>query len=104
MALMQISVIPVGTGSAGVGDYIADIERFLRGRGIEHSLNDMGTVIAGTAQELLQLAHEVHRLPFTKGAERVITSITLDERLDRDIKIGEKQQSVIRRLRKSEAA
>jgi uncharacterized protein (TIGR00106 family) len=104
MALMQITVIPIGTGSTSVGSYIADIERFLRDRGVEHSLHDMGTVIAGTAQELLQLALEVHRLPFTKGVERVITNITLDERLDVDRKIGEKQQSIIRRLKQESEA
>ena len=102
MALMQITVIPIGTGSPSVGDYIADIELFLRDKGVEHTMNDMGTVIYGTARELLQLAHEVHRLPFTKGAERVITNITMDERLDRDIQIGDKQQSIIRKLRKAD--
>ena len=98
MALMQITVIPLGTGRPSVGHYIADIEQFLRKREVVHSLNDMGTIISGTAKELLQLATEIHGLPFTKGAERVITHITLDERLDLDVKIGEKQQSVTRRL------
>ncbi len=97
---MQITVIPIGTESTSVGSYIADIEQFLRDRGVEHYLHDMGTVISGTTQELLQLALEVHSLPFTKGAERVITNITLDERLDMDRKIGDKQQSVTRRLQK----
>lgn len=100
---MQITVIPIGTGSTGVGDYIADIEQFLRDNRVEHSLNDMSTVVAGPTPELLRLAYEIHRLPFTKGAQRVITSITLDERRDRDIRIGEKQQSVNRRLQKSKA-
>ena len=96
---MQITVIPVGTGSISVGDYITDIMQYLCDRNVEHSMHDMGTVIAGTTEELLQLAREIHLIPFTKGAERVITNITLDERLDLDRKLGEKQQSINRRLR-----
>lgn len=98
MALMQITVIPLGTARPSVGEYIADIEIFLRDKGVEHSLHDMGTVIAGTTDELLTLAGEIHRLPFTRGVQRVVTNITLDERLDVERKIYEKQESVIRRL------
>ncbi|MCL7487400.1 MAG: MTH1187 family thiamine-binding protein [Desulfobulbaceae bacterium] len=102
MALMQITIIPVGTGSPSVGSYIADIERFLRGKDIEHSLHDMGTIIAAPVNDLFAMAEEIHRLPFTKGAERVITHITVDERADLDRKIGEKQQAVLRIIDESE--
>lgn len=102
---MQITVVPIGTQKPSVGEYIADIEQFLQARGVEHSLHDMGTIISGTTGELLELVAEIHRLPFTKGAERVITNIILDERLDMDRKLGEKQQSVIQRLQeKSEVS
>ena len=104
MALMQISVIPVGTGNPSVGDYVAEIEIFLKKKGVEHSLNDMGTVITGTTEELLQLSIELHRLPFSMGAQRVVTNITLDERLDKERKIGEKQASVFRRLKERESS
>jgi len=70
MALMEITVIPLGTGSTSVGDYIADIKQYLHDKNVEHSMHDMGTVIAGTTEELLQLAREIHLIPFTKGAER----------------------------------
>lgn len=98
MALMQITVIPMGTGETGVSAYIAEIERFLQVKGVEHSLHDMGTIVAGTTSELFALAHEIHRLPFTKGAKRVITHVTIDERTDADRTLGEKKQSVLRRL------
>ncbi|MDD3617780.1 MAG: MTH1187 family thiamine-binding protein [Desulfobulbaceae bacterium] len=96
MALMQITVIPMGTAKPGVGEYIADIERFLGQAGVDHSLHDMGTVIHGKSEKLLALAHQIHQLPFSRGAERVVTQITLDERLDKDPGIGEKVLSVIK--------
>lgn len=98
MPLLQITVIPLGTGTPGVSKYIADIERFLQTEGYEHSLHDMGTIIAGPTSELFRLAEKIHRLPFTKGAKRVITHITIDERTDKERTIGEKSESVLRQL------
>jgi len=98
MALMQISVIPVGTDGPSVGEYIADIERHLRSRNIDHSLNDMGTIVYGPPERLFQLAAELHDMPFKRGALRVVTQVSIDDRRDTDRKIGEKRQSVMARL------
>lgn len=98
MPLMQITVVPLGTGSPSVGDYVADIEHFLQKKGVEHSLHDMGTIIAGSTSELLLLAEELHCLPFTRGATRVVTTITLDERSDKEPGLGGKQQSVHQKI------
>jgi len=100
MPLMQITVIPLGTGSPSVGDYVADIQQYLRERGAEHSLHDMGTIIHGSTEELLRLAGEIHSLPFARGVKRVVTQITIDDRRDVERKIGEKQQAVINRLQR----
>ena len=98
MAFMQITIIPIGTGSPSVGDFVADIEGYLQNIGIEHTLHDMGTIVTGTPGELFKLAEEMHSLPFTKGAQRVVTSITLDDRRDIDRGLGEKEKSVTSRL------
>ena len=100
MPLMQITVIPLGTGTPSVGDYVADIQRLLREKGTDHSLHDMGTIIHGSTAELLRLAEEIHELPFTKGVKRVVTQITLDDRRDVYRRVGEKQEAVIKRLSK----
>ena len=100
MALMQITIIPVGTAGTSVGSYVAEIEKFLRSRDIEHALEDMGTVVYGTADMLLDIAREIHNLPFKSGAQRVITQITIDDRRDVDRNIGEKKNSVLSRLKK----
>ena len=98
MAFMQITIVPVGTGTTSVGNYVADIENFLRDKGIEHTLHDMGTIVTGTPEELFKLAEELHNLPFTKGAQRVVTSITIDDRRDIDRRLGDKQRAVTDRL------
>lgn len=98
MALMQITVIPIGTQNPSVGEYVADIQRFLTEKGVSHSLGDMGTVIHGPVEELLRLAVKIHNIPFVRAAKRVITQITIDDRRDVERKIGDKKQSVVNRL------
>lgn len=98
MALMQITIIPLGTPSASVGDHVAAVERLLTDKGIPHQLGDMGTLIEGEAAELLALAAELHALPFARGCQRVVTQVVLDERRDKKVAIGDKVATVRQRL------
>ncbi len=98
MALMEISVIPLGLGQVSVGDYIAQVEDYLRKHDIPHQLTDMGTVVTGSAAEVLRIALALHELPFTKGVKRVVTHIAIDDRRDKDVGLGEKTRSVEGRL------
>ncbi len=95
MALMQITVIPMGTETVSVSSYIADIQQFLIEKKIDFELNDMGTVIHGEAVALFNLAAEIHDHPFKNGAKRVVTQIGIDERRDKKPGIGDKKQTVL---------
>jgi uncharacterized protein (TIGR00106 family) len=94
MALMEISVVPLGLGTPSVGDHIAAVVDYLRQHNIPHRLTDMGTVIEGPPAKLLEWARTLHELPFEKGVQRVITHITLDDRRDKQVSLGEKITSV----------
>ena len=98
MALMQITIIPLGTASPSVGEYVAEVENYLRHRGIEHQLQDMGTLLHGEAATLFRLAAEIHNLPFARGVQRVVTQITIDDRRDTERGLGDKQRAVLQRL------
>lgn len=98
MAIMEISVVPLGLGHVSVGDYIADVVKYLQAEGIPHELTDMGTLMHGHAARLLKVAQVLHELPFDKGVQRVITHITLDDRRDKDVYLGDKIKSVKARL------
>jgi uncharacterized protein (TIGR00106 family) len=99
MAIMEISVVPLGLGHTSVGDYIADVVKYLEAEGIPHELTDMGTLVHGHAARLLKVAQVLHELPFDKGVQRVITHITLDDRRDKDVYLSEKVKSVKARLK-----
>ncbi|HSR36653.1 MAG TPA: MTH1187 family thiamine-binding protein [Desulfurivibrionaceae bacterium] len=98
MALMQITIIPLGTASVSVGDHVAAVQRLLTEKGVPHQLNDMGTLIEGEPAALLQLAAAIHELPFQHGCQRIVTQIVLDDRRDKQIAIGDKTAAVKQRL------
>lgn len=99
MALMQLTVTPLGTQSTSVGEYVAEFQKVLEQQKIPHTLTDMGTIIEGNADELLQIAAKIHALPFDKGAKRVVTQILMDDRRDKNISLGDKVASVQARMK-----
>lgn len=58
----------------------------------------MGTLIHGHAARLLKVAQVLHELPFDQGVNRVVTHITIDDRRDKDVCLGDKVKSVKVRL------
>ena len=99
MAIMEISVVPVGTESPSVSPFVAECVRIVDQLGLQYEVTSMGTEVEGDVEELLKLAAQMHRAPFAKGAQRVVTTIKLDERRDKELKIRGKKQSVLKRLR-----
>ncbi len=98
MALMEITVVPIGTGSTSVGDYVVHMQKVLNESGFAHELHDMGTTVEGSVDELLRLALRLHESPFTKDAKRVYTVIKIDDRRDKEVHLGQKTRSVRQRL------
>jgi uncharacterized protein (TIGR00106 family) len=98
MAIMEISVVPLGLGDPSVGDFIAEVVRYLQQEGIPHELTDMGTLMHGHSARLLKVAQVLHELPFDRGINRVLTHITIDDRRDKDVYLGDKVKSVKARL------
>ena len=98
MALMQLTVIPLGTSSTSLGEYVADIQNRLEQENVNFELNDMGTIVQGETPDLLALAARISELPFQKGVNRVVTQITIDDRRDKQVAIGTKVASVEARL------
>jgi len=98
MALLQLTVIPLGTATPSVGDHVAAIQKTLAAAGVPFQLNDMGTIIEGEAADLLALAAKLHEVPFAHNAQRVMTQITLDDRRDKKVSIGDKCKAINDRL------
>ena len=100
MAVMEISVIPLGIGSS-VSPYVADCIRVLKKARVSYELTAMGTNVEGDLKELVRLALKMHQVPFERGAQRVLTTIKIDDRRDKKISIAGKKRSVQRKLVRS---
>ncbi len=98
MALMEISVVPVGTLTPSIGDYIAEVVKTLEQEKAKFKLTDMGTIIEGEPTDLFALAQKLHETPFKKGILRVITTIEIDDRRDKKVGLEDKVKSVMTRF------
>ncbi len=94
MALMDINVSPLGTGSTSVGHYVAGLVKILDEKGLAYQVTDMGTIVEGDIDALFNLARSLHEGPFPEGAKRVYTVIKIDDRRDKEVHLGQKAASI----------
>jgi uncharacterized protein (TIGR00106 family) len=99
MAMIDISVVPVGTKTPSVSKYVAGAVKILQHEpGIKYELTAMNTIIEGDLDQLLTLARRMHRSAFDAGAERVVTTLRIDERLDKPLTMEGKVKAVKEKL------
>ncbi|CAG9619294.1 MTH1187 family thiamine-binding protein [Sutcliffiella rhizosphaerae] len=98
MAIIDVTVIPIGTNGPSVSEYVADIqdilEEFKKEGQINYKLTPMSTIIEGELPTLLHVVQVIHEAPFQKGMHRVATNIRIDDRRDRSVQMEDKLQSV----------
>lgn len=99
MAMMEICVVPLGTGTTSLSAYVAEVVRVLEASGLEYELGPMSTVVVGELGDLLAVARQMHERPFAMGALRVATTIRIDDRRDKPLSIRGKVQAVREKLR-----
>jgi uncharacterized protein (TIGR00106 family) len=98
MAIVFLTVTPLGTATPSVSRYVAGVERVLRESGLTHQLTAMGTIIEGDLDRILAVVRRMHEHPFTQGALRVSTSLRIDDRRDKVHTIQGKVRSVEEKL------
>lgn len=82
MAVVEISVAPLGTATPGVSTYVAACVEVVAASGLAYQLTPMGTVIEGDVDEIFAVLRKMHEVPFDRGAQRVSTLIKIDDRRD----------------------
>lgn len=99
MAIIEVSIVPVGTATPSLSAYVAGAVQVLRDEaGIKYELTAMGTIIEGDLSRLLTLAGRMHQSVFEAGAVRVVTTIKIDERRDKPSSMSGKVEAVRRKL------
>jgi uncharacterized protein (TIGR00106 family) len=94
MAVVFLTITPLGTGTPSVSRYVAGCERILRESGLNHELTAMGTIIEGDLDQILAVIRKMHESPFSQGAVRVSTFVKIDDRRDKEHTIAGKMKSV----------
>lgn len=99
MAIAQVSITPLGTGSPSVSKYVANCHKVLEDLpGIKWQLTPMATVLEGELDLILQAVRQMHEVPFSEGVMRVSTLIKIDDRRDKKGTMGGKMESVLTKL------
>ena len=98
MAIVFVTIAPLGTAGTSLSRYVAGVERILRNSGLKHELTAMGSIIEGNLDEILPVLREMHEQPFGQGAARVSTLIKIDDRRDKPGSIEGKIRSVREKL------
>ncbi len=99
MALLEISVMPLGTATPSVSKYVAGAVRELqKEKELKYEFTSMGTTIEGDLDRLLAVARRMHETAFAAGAQRVVTTIKIDDRRDEVASIQSKINTVKREL------
>ena len=93
--IADIKILPLGTGTAGVSHLVSDCVRLVKNApGISYRITPMSTIVEGPLDRILELVRKMHEVPFESGVERVVTSISIDDRRDKPNSMDGKVQAV----------
>ncbi len=99
MVIAEVSVVPIGTKTPSVREYVAKAIKVLREeKGVKYQLTAMGTLVEGELDEVLEAAKKMHECLFDKDVKRVVSTIRIDDRRDKKLTISYKVESVMRKL------
>jgi uncharacterized protein (TIGR00106 family) len=99
MAIAEISVVPLGTKTPSVSQYVARSVKVLeQEKGIRYEMTAMGTIIEGDLDSILSAVKKMHEGTFGNGVVRVLTMFKIDDRRDKAQGMKAKVDSLKKKL------
>jgi uncharacterized protein (TIGR00106 family) len=99
MAIAEVSIVPLGTKTPSVSQYVARAVKVLeREKDVRYEITAMGTIVEGDLDTILAVAKKMHEGIFGEGVVRVLTTIKIDDRRDKPQGIKEKVDSLKKKL------
>jgi len=90
MIISQVSIAPVGKGTS-LSKYVKITLDVFKKNDVKYIINDMATVLeTNDLKSLFKVVEQAHKAVIESGAERVITELKIDDRRDKDVRIGTK--------------
>jgi uncharacterized protein (TIGR00106 family) len=101
MAILEVSIVPIGTSNTSVSPYVAECVKILqKEKKIKHELTAKGSNLEGDLKDLMRVVMKMHEVPFRKKAKRVLTMIRIDDRRDKKGTLEGKKKAVETKLKK----
>ena len=94
--MVEFSVVPLGKG-ASVSATVARVLKIVMDSGVPYKANPMGTVIEGDWGQLMDLIKKCHDEAM-RDADRVVTSIKVDDYRGKGRRLESKLESVEQKL------
>lgn len=98
MAIMEISISPRSIEGISISQHLAPAIAVIKRSGLYYEVHAMGTNVQGTTVELLRVAEQMHLASFSDEVQRVVTTIKIDERRDKEVQLASKVSSIVEEL------
>ena len=100
MVIAELTIVPLGTESTSLSNYVAGCHKILKGQDkVIYRLTPMGTILEGKLDDIFEITKKMHEVPFDKGALRVTTNLKIDDRRDKEAEMDKKINSVVEKLK-----
>ena len=93
----ELSLIPVGVGVA-LSEYVAACERVLTEAGLKPDLHANGTNVLGDWETVMAAIRRCHEVVHEMGVPRIVTTVKLATRTDREQSLEGMEDSVRSKL------
>jgi len=100
--LLALRVIPIGTGDTSLSSYVAEVVKIFEKRGLRYILSPFNTSIEiDDFNQLSDILKEIVQTLSNRDVKRIAIDINIDVRLDKEISLVYKIESVERKIMKS---
>lgn len=95
MIISQLSISPIGKGTS-LSKYVKIVIDSIKKNNVNFKINDMATVIeTEDLKTLFKVVEDAHNAVLKSGVKRVITELKIDDRKDKDARIGSKVKAIL---------
>lgn len=90
MAIVDISIVPIGTKNTSVSEFVRKSIKLIKKSGLKYQVGAMGTTIEGDLSDIFELILQIHKAQIKMGAKRLLTTVKIDDRRDKKQTIEDK--------------
>ncbi|MEO0072010.1 MAG: MTH1187 family thiamine-binding protein [candidate division WOR-3 bacterium] len=94
MAIVDISVVPIGTKTSSISEYVKKSIQLIKKSGLKYQIGPMGTTIEGELSDIFELILQIHKAQVKMGVKRILTTIKIDDRRDKKQTMEDKVKAV----------